>query len=81
MSEIDDVLKKLEDDRWSFIPLGYLDIKEKARRLMAMYPETSSWEIEDFKELFKRYEENFGRKPESGNSGEDFKKQVLSDHL
>lgn len=68
MTEIDRILKKIEERGCGHFVLSSLDYKEKARRIMAVCPETSFWKMKDFEELISRMEEQF-------------KKAVVSDVL
>lgn len=66
MSEIEDVLVKIRDKGCAPMILAASDLKGRTRRLMGAFPETSSWDLNTTRELFKKMEE-------------DFKKEVVSD--
>ncbi|MCX6761207.1 MAG: hypothetical protein NTZ84_03865 [Candidatus Nealsonbacteria bacterium] len=68
MNEIEEMLIKIKDKGCAPMLLGTPNLKEKARRLMAVFPETSFWDLKTIEELFQRVEH-------------DFKKPFLSDAL
>jgi len=68
MNEIDEILIKIKDKGCAAMILGSPLPKEQARRLMSLFPETSSWDLKTIGELMSMVEHNY-------------KKQVLSDSL
>ena len=68
MDEIEETIAKIKDKGCGPMLLTMPDIKDKARKLMHIFPETSPMELSSVQEVFKRLEA-------------DFKKEVVSDMI
>lgn len=70
MNEIEKILQKIKSKGHVPALFGTSDIKARARKLMDLVPETSSWKLKDFEDLFKKLEME-----------EDLRISVIADHL